>query len=51
MGTFKTIPALTAKDLDVLKSVKVVTGHVVIDGGNNNQSGFFSCVIEQFLFV
>lgn len=33
------IPALTAKDLEVLKSVKVVTGHVVIDGGVNDRSG------------
>ncbi|KAI6174995.1 Receptor protein-tyrosine kinase [Aphelenchoides bicaudatus] len=31
------VPALTAKDLEVLRTVKVVTGYVVVDGGNNNQ--------------
>lgn len=32
------IPALRAKDLDVLRTVKVVTGHVILDGGVNDRS-------------
>lgn len=27
------VPALTAKDLEILRTVKVVTGYVSIDGG------------------
>lgn len=33
----KFVPALTAKDLEVLRTVKVVTGYVVMDGGNKDQ--------------
>ncbi|KAI1729731.1 receptor L domain-containing protein [Ditylenchus destructor] len=36
MDRMKTIPPLMAADLDVLRSVKIVTGHVVIDGGRQN---------------
>ncbi|KAI6204000.1 hypothetical protein M3Y94_00622000 [Aphelenchoides besseyi] len=33
-----TIPALTAQELNVLKSVRVITGYVIIDGGNRSNA-------------
>uniref|UniRef100_A0A915D6W2 receptor protein-tyrosine kinase n=1 Tax=Ditylenchus dipsaci TaxID=166011 RepID=A0A915D6W2_9BILA len=34
----KVIPALTATDLEVLKSVRIVTGYIAIDGGRHSNS-------------
>jgi len=37
-SSITTIPPLSTADLDVLKSVRVVTGYVVIDGGKHSAS-------------
>lgn len=35
MEPFEMVPALSEKDLDVLRTVKIVTGFVVLDGGDS----------------
>lgn len=38
LTTPKIIKPLTALDLEVLKSVRIITGYVMIDGGKQNNS-------------
>lgn len=47
MLSSKSIMPLTASDLEVLKSVRIVTGHVMIDGGK--QKNFNMPISLSFL--